>query len=477
MSEEGVERRLTTILAAAAMAKWSPRWPPVAGGLAVLVMVTGVALWQEQIVAAHAVELTDEEEVHQARHDTENAEAHDAYLQGWAHYKLLTPESLAKAMPFFEEAINLDPNYAQAHAALASVYWDVYQNDWAFDLNMPSTRAESRANEHLREALKAPTPLAHVLQSRMFASLGFPDEAVLEAQKAVALDANDATALASLASALVQAERSKEGLAYMEEAMRLDPRHPPSYLITLGAAQFGMEQFDDAAATFERAVKRNPENELPLIYLASSYGHLGRIKDADDAIEAANNMRAKLGMGDLTLERIAPFSSSSPFRGEIDFPRFGGRLAQERVRAGLSDIPALRWQYLITRHRVLDAGNTWWEVKGATEIDIATAKSLHDRGAVFIDTSHPDVRQEQQIPGAVHLTYYRFTDSAQARFTEETLIAVVDKTVEIVVYCDDCYNRVWDAAKAVNWGYQKVYFFRGGAQAWKDAGYPVETGQ
>lgn len=475
MTDEPAERRLTTILAAAAMAKWLPRLPPVANGLAVLVMVTGVALLWEPIVASHAVELTDEEEVHQTHHDTENAEAHDAFLQGWAHYKLLTPESLAKAMPFFEEAINLDPNYAQAHAALASVFWDVYQNDWAFDLGMSSFRAESRANEHLEEALKGPTPLAHVLQSRMFASLGFPDEAVLEAEKAVALDANDAAALAGLASALVQVERPKEGLAYIEEAMRLNPHHPPSYLITLGGAQFGMEQFDDAAVTFERAVKRYPENELPLIYLASSYGHLGRIKDADDAINGANDMRAKRGRGDLTLENIASFSSSSPFRGEIDFPRFGGRLAQERVRAGLSNIPALRWQYLITRHRALDAGSTWWEVKGATQIDVATAKSLHDRGVVFIDTSHPDARQENQIPGAVHLTYFRFTDSTQARFTEETLIAVVDKTVEIVVYCDDCYNRVWEAAKAVNWGYQKVYFFRGGAQAWKDAGYPVET--
>ncbi len=39
-----------------------------------------------------------EEQVQQARHDTENAAAHDAYLQGWAHYKLLTPEDLAKRM-------------------------------------------------------------------------------------------------------------------------------------------------------------------------------------------------------------------------------------------------------------------------------------------------------------------------------------------------------------------------------------------
>ncbi len=39
----------------------------------------------------------------------------------------------------------------------------------------------------------------------------------------------------------------------------------------LAAAQFGMERYEEAAATFERAVKRNPDNELPRIYLASSY--------------------------------------------------------------------------------------------------------------------------------------------------------------------------------------------------------------
>jgi Tfp pilus assembly protein PilF len=305
-----MERRLTAISVTAAVTKRSPCWPLVAGGLSVFVMVAGVALWQEQIVAAYAVELTDEEEVHLARHGTENVAAHDAYLQGWAHYNLQTPEDLAKAVPFFEEAIRLDPNYAQAHAALASVYWDAYQNDWAFDLDMPSFRAESRANKHLEEALKAPTPLAYVLQSRMFVSLGFPGEAVVEAEKAVALDRNDATAHAGLADALIKADRPAEGLNYIEQAMRLDPHHPPSYLIVHGNALFGMENFEAAAANFERAVKRNPDNELPLIYLASSYGHLGRIKDADDAIEAANDRRAELGMGDLTLGRKSPSSST-----------------------------------------------------------------------------------------------------------------------------------------------------------------------
>jgi tetratricopeptide (TPR) repeat protein len=314
----------------------------------------------------------------------------------------------------------------------------------------------------------------------MFAAWGFSNEAVAEAEKAVALDGNDATAHAGLASALVQAERPAEGLDYIQQALRLDPHHPPNYLIILGAAQFGMERFEEAAATFERAVKRNPDNELPLIYLASSYGHLGRVKDADNAIEAANDIQAKLGMGSLTLEKKPDTYNDTPFRGEIDFPRFGGKLAQARVRAGLSDIPALTWQYRVTTHEILGSGNTWFEVEGATEIDFSTAKSFYDRGMVFIDVGHPDDWKKEHIPGAVNLTYVRVKGSTVLRFTEETLMAVADKTIEIVVYCSGTCWAAWQAAEAANWGYQKVYFLRfafGKAQAWKDAGYPVETGQ
>jgi len=372
----------------------------------------------EQIVAALAVSLTGEEEAAQISHATENAQAHDAYLQGWAHYKLQKPEDLAKAIPFFEDAVRLDPDYAQAHAALASVYWDAYQSDWAFDLAMPSSRAESRANEHLEEALKSPTPLAHALQARMFAAWGFAEDAVAEAEKAVALDGNDATALAGLADALIKANRPAEGLNSIEQALRLDPHHPPSYLITLGAAQFGMEHFEDAAVAFERAVKRNPDSVLPLVYLASSHGHLGRIKDADNAIEAANDIQARLGMGDLTLEKMPDAYTDTPFRGEIDFPLFGGKLAQARVRAGLTDVPALTWQYRVTTHSVLGSDNTWFEVDGAAEIDMPTAKSFLDRGVLFIDTSQPDDWKKGHIPGAVNLLNVRVKGSTVPRFSE-----------------------------------------------------------
>ena len=431
----------------------------------------------QQIVAALAVNLTGEEQAQQARHDTEIAAAHDAYLQGWAHYKLATPEALSKALPFFEEALRLDPNYAQAHAALASLYWDAFKNEWAFNLDMPSFRAESRANEHLEEALKAPTPLAHALQAKMLASWGFLDDAVAEAKKAVALDGNDATALAGLAHALILAGQPAQGEEAIQQAMRLDPHHSAGFLTTLGHAQFMQERYAEAAAIFERAIKRNPEDELPRIFLAATHGHLGRIEDGEATIEAVNDLRASFGLGDLSLERKAS-DGYSPFQGEIDFALFGGKAARERLRAGLAKIPAMTWQYLVIVHLALE--NTWFEIKGATALDLATAKSFHDRGVLFLDVSNEDVWQEAHVPGAVHLPINRNKqDPTKPRLKQTTLRGIVNKDEEVVLYwySPGTGYPAFSTAKAVNWGYKKIYYFVGGARAWKEAGYPVEAGE
>jgi adenylate cyclase len=432
----------------------------------------------QKIVTALKVSLI-EEETQQAFDTPDSVEAHDAFLQGWAYYKLGTRVGYASSIPHLKEAIRLDPGYAHAHAVLASAYWDALVNNWAFDIDMPSFRAEELAKEHLEAALKTPNPLAHVQQSRIYLTMGFPDEAVKEAEKAVTFYDNDATAHAALANALVLAGRPKEGYDAIRKAMRLDPHHPPNYLTILGAALFGLEQFEEAAKVFDRALKRNPENEKALIYLASSYGYLGRMRKAEDTIETTNDLRATFGLGSLSLEKESP-GTFGPFFGEIDFPSFGPKQAQERLRAGLSKIPALTWQYLVAVHQVRGAGNTWFEIEGAIEIDLATAKSFYDRGVLFVDVGNEAEGHWKtgRVPGAVNLPWVE-DNAAKKQFRETTFSEIVDKTDEVVLYwCtydqSTCTPYI-DAAKAVNWGYQKIYYFNGGAPAWKDAGYPIET--
>jgi adenylate cyclase len=343
---------------------------------------------------------------------------------------------------------------------------------------MLSFEIEDRIEEHLDSALETPTPLAHDLQARIYLSYSLFDKAVQEAEKAIALDTNDATAHAALANALILADRPAEGLTLIQDAMRLDPYYPPSYLMTLGAAQFGLENYEEALVTFERAVKRNPESEMSLIYIASIYGYLGRMREADDTIETANELRATLGgLGALSLESTITIGFSA-FRGKVDWQSFGTKAAQERLRAGLSDIPALTWQYLVKYH--LDGPDTWAEIEGATKIDLATAKSFHDRDVLFVDlgTKADGLWEKSRVSGASNLPWADY--AAKNRFRETSLNEILDKTEEAVFYwCPPgnvCINE-WAIAKAVNWGYQKVYYFKGGAAAWKEAGYPIETGK
>ncbi len=210
-----------------------------------------------------------------------------------------------------------------------------------------------------------------------------------------------------------------------------------------------------------------------MIYLASSYGPLGRINDANDAIESANELRAKLGEGFLNLETKTDWH----LEGGIDFSRSGEKQAQERLRAGLTEIPALTWQHLVTHFKGGD--KHWFKVKGATAIDVHTAKSLHDRGVTFVDARPEQSRnKEGWIPKSVSLPESRSNTPNNRRLTEKTLMNILDKTDEVVFYGElfGGEDSAFASAKALNWGYQNVFYFWRFLD-WKEAGYPVETGK
>jgi rhodanese-related sulfurtransferase len=110
-------------------------------------------------------------------------------------------------------------------------------------------------------------------------------------------------------------------------------------------------------------------------------------------------------------------------------------------------------------------------VEGATEIDVSSAKTLHDQGVKFVDVRKTSKWKRGHIPGASGIRYP----------TEAALMEIVDKTDEVVFYCDcagyaGC-NRSTDAsAKAVSWGYKNVYYLTD-TDAWDAAGYPLEKAE
>ena len=289
------------------------------------------------IVTALAVQLTAGDEERVAHKGTANAHAYDVFLRGWEHYLRQTPDDFRKAISYFEKAVDLDPQYTRAYAALAATYWETWKRLWhekiGLDLTAHWHEPRFRAEQFLAKAMQDPTQLAHQVSSAKLLHLQQHEEAIAEAQRAITLDPNDADSYVSLASALSLAGRTDEALGWVERAMRLNPHYPSYYLYQLGLIQFCMEQFDKALVSLEKATALNPDDRWSYRLLLATYGQLGRSEDAAKALWAIKE-RDKRGWQN-SIDPLTVRSSAFwlPFKEPVD----AERLAQGLRNAGIPD--------------------------------------------------------------------------------------------------------------------------------------------
>ena len=275
-----------------------------------------------QIVAALAINLTADDDARQAHKQTDSPAAYDAFLQGWSHYRRYTSNDFATALDYFTRAVEIDPNYARAHAAIAGTYTFAMIRGWHFFLRW--CRAQFLAEAHLQLAMKAPSVLAHRVSSTLRTQQGRHKEAVAEAEQTITLDPNSAENYDALGYALIWAGRPKQAIEVYEKAMRLDPHYPAQYLERLGLAHFNSGQFEVAAESLERARERNPD--LAAWTLAAAYGYLGREQEA-----AALLVQYVERRGLSRLPFVDTVVGYHPYARQADAKRLGAGL----IKAGL----------------------------------------------------------------------------------------------------------------------------------------------
>jgi len=294
---------------------------------------------------------------------------------------------------------------------------------------------------------------------------GRHDQAVAEAERAIAVDLNNPIGYEALAATLIYLGRPEDGAEAIREAMRLDPRYPYEYLFWLGLAQFNMERFEQAVETLRRATQENPEDDRSLIVLAAAYGQLGRIEEAQFAREAQNQVRETRGEqrpdSDVLQAGVSSFLPGPYALEDVDLWLFRESSDRERLREGLrvAGVP--------------EAGNgtevSPLFVPGASSIDVIEAKQLYDRGVVFIDARDVVDWGIGHIQGAISLDW-------DMKFTEEALSDLINRDEPVVIYCHGprCLRSSKAVEKAVSWGFTNAYYFRDGFPAWKIAGYPFD---
>jgi TolB-like protein len=154
---------------------------------------------------------------------TVNAEAYEAYLKGRYFWNKRTGEGLKKAVDYFNEAIEKDPNYAQAYTGLADSY--ALMGDWEYSVLSPKA-AFPKAKAAASEALALDNTLGEAHASLAFVLDLFDwnwETADREYKQAVDLSPSYATAHQWYAWHLIVLGRNSEAITEMRRAESLDP--------------------------------------------------------------------------------------------------------------------------------------------------------------------------------------------------------------------------------------------------------------
>jgi adenylate cyclase len=280
-----------------------------------------------KIITALAVKLTPEEKA--AQGGTENVAAYDEFLKGWEKYLRFTSDDFAKAIQHFKNAVELDPKYGRAYAALALTYFSGSHGASIKSLGVMYVVARLRSREYLKETLKNPTSIAYLVNAHHYLARRQHEEAVFELERALALDPNNPASYAAMGHTLFLSGRPREAVDFINRAIRLDPLNPSHYLHLLGGAQFCMGNLKEAAALIERGLRINPELTRSASWLMAIYGLLGKGKEARAALEIF-----KKGRG--VEPRIRNIMYFFPFSN----PSLADRFAEGLIKAGVPGRPS-----------------------------------------------------------------------------------------------------------------------------------------
>ena len=221
---------------------------------------------------------------------TDNLEALDDFLRGVEYFFRGTKDDNAKAQHWLQEAIKLDPGFGEAYALTGVIYWFDAWNQWSADPRADLQRASELAHKAL--ALDDSNSSALSLLSYVDWMQQRFDQAVADAERAVAINPNSAGGYQALSDALASDLKPEEALRAAEKAMRLDPAGQDVYAFEAAGAYCEMGRWQDAVPLLKQHLAAYPNNPIALaahLMLASAYVYLGR--DQDARAEAAEVMR------------------------------------------------------------------------------------------------------------------------------------------------------------------------------------------
>ena len=317
---------------------------------------------QSEIAASIATELKAEllptEQTMIQEVPTDSATAYAAYLKAMSlvrkGFRVATPpEHRVRIQNHLDEALQLDPDFALAHAWKARIYVASRLYDPITELEWPDFKraTEQKILTLANEALSRNpnSGMAHSVLADLYAHNWQGKEADAAATQALRLEPNNSEVLVRQATFATRRNQHEEAISLMRHAVELDP-NSGRVLHELGYALHASKQFQQASEVLRRCLTLNPTEAICSVMLARSEF-------------AQGNHDASLAALKLT-ESLLPNDAAPGIRGEI---AWGYGLLGHPAEA----MRAYEQVQLAAQSRYVDPAVWAWASMGIGEYDVA----------------------------------------------------------------------------------------------------------
>jgi serine/threonine protein kinase/Flp pilus assembly protein TadD len=289
--------------------------------------VTNVLGLQAEIAQAIAravqLKLTPQETARLTSAPSISPEAYDAYLEGRYLWNQRGERNLTKAPEYFRRAIEREPTFVAAYAALADAYHILGNNGYrrpkeifplakaaalkALDLDMNSAEAHTALGGALADydwdwagaereykfalALSPNYALAHHRYGNLLKYMGRFDEAIAEALRARQLDPLAPRARTNLAWLLYFQQRYDEASRVLQDALAIEPNQ--SWTHQLLGLTYSMKGMQAQTVREMQEAEKTSDEAHHLAYLGLAYANLGRRTLALDALSRLTDLSKK----------------------------------------------------------------------------------------------------------------------------------------------------------------------------------------